>query len=151
MISMNYNSSTSSWKPWGWVRLNLTLTMRDIYINSNVIPLKKFTSSRGSTDFKDIFQWSSSKMITKALPISTRIVLIYAVKLGITFWVWWKVNINWENRWSGFSNRRKAIVEQILAIEERNKSQRAGLWESQSVIKVGKLTIWVRSFEIAKL
>ena len=53
--------------------------------------------------------------------------------------------------WSEFTNGGKAIVEQILASEEINKSKRAGLWESQSGIRVGKLTIWVRSFEIEKL
>ena len=53
--------------------------------------------------------------------------------------------------WSEFPNRGKAIVEQILASGEINKSKRAGLWESQSGIGVGKLTIWVRSFEIEKL
>ena len=50
--------------------------------------------------------------------------------------------------WSEFPNRGKAIIEQILASEERNKSKRAGLWESQSGIQLGKLTFWVRSFEI---
>ena len=49
--------------------------------------------------------------------------------------------------WSEFTNGGKAIVEQILALGERNKSKRAGLLESQSGIWVGKLTIWVRSFE----
>ena len=53
--------------------------------------------------------------------------------------------------WSEFPSGGKAIVEQILVSEERNKSKRAGLWESQSGIRVGKLTIWVRSFEIEKL
>ena len=53
--------------------------------------------------------------------------------------------------WSEFPNGGKAIVEQILASEDRNKSKRAGLWESQSGIQVGKLTIWVRPFEIEKL
>ena len=53
--------------------------------------------------------------------------------------------------WSEFPNGGKAIVEQILASEERNKSKRAGLWESQSGIQIGKLTIWVRSFEIETL
>ena len=32
--------------------------------------------------------------------------------------------------WSAFPNGGKAIVEQLLAPEERNKSKRAGLWES---------------------
>ena len=42
----------------------------------------------------------------------------------------------------------KATVEQRLASEERNKSQKAWLWESLSGIHVGELTIWVSSFEI---
>ena len=50
--------------------------------------------------------------------------------------------------WSEFSNGEKAIVEQILMSEGINKSKRAGLWESQSGIRVGKLTIWLKSFEI---
>ena len=50
--------------------------------------------------------------------------------------------------WSEFLNGDKTILEQILASEERNKSKSAGVWESQSGIRVGKLTIWVRSFEI---
>ena len=43
----------------------------------------------------------------------------------------------------------KAIIEQILAFEERKKSKEQD-WESQSGIRVGKLTILVRSFEIEK-
>ena len=53
--------------------------------------------------------------------------------------------------WSEFPNGGKATVEQILVPEEINKSKRAGLWESQSGIRVWKLTIWVRSFEIEEL
>ena len=52
-------------------------------------------------------------------------------------------------KWSEFPNGGKATVEQILALEER-KSKR-GLWESQSGIWVGKLTIWFMSVEIVKL
>ena len=51
VISMNYGSSTSSWKPWRWVSLDLILTMRDIYIDSNLNPLTKFTSSSRSPEF----------------------------------------------------------------------------------------------------
>ena len=50
--------------------------------------------------------------------------------------------------WSEFPNGGKPIVEQIPVSEERKKSKRAGLWESQSGIHVGMLTIWVKSFEI---
>ena len=52
--------------------------------------------------------------------------------------------------WSGFPNGGEVIVEQILASEEINKSKRVD-WEPQSGMQVGKLTIWVRSFEIGKL
>ena len=47
--------------------------------------------------------------------------------------------------WSELHNGEKAIDQQILASEEKHKSKRAGLWESQSGILVGKLTTWVRS------
>ena len=48
--------------------------------------------------------------------------------------------------WSEFPNGGKAIVEQILASEENSKSKIAWLWESQSEICVGMLTVWVKSF-----
>ena len=38
-----------------------------------------------------------------------------------------------------------------LVSEEINKSERAGLWQPQSGIPVGKLTILIRSFEVEKL
>ena len=41
-------------------------------------------------------------------------------------------------------------LEQILALEGIDKSKRAGLLESQSGIKLGKLIIRVRSFEITR-
>ena len=54
---MNYGSNTSSWKPWRWMRLDLIFSMWYIYINSNLSPLTKFTSSSRSTKFKDILPW----------------------------------------------------------------------------------------------
>ena len=57
----------------------------------------------------------------------------------------WKTKTNTR---SEFPNEGKTIVEQVLASEEKNKSKRAWLWKSESGIRVGKLTIWVRSFEI---
>ena len=91
VISMNYWSSTSSWKPWRWVRLDLIFTMRDIYIHSKLNPLTKFTSSSRSTQLKDILSWNISQMITKTITISTRIVVSYGMKQGIPLWLWWKV------------------------------------------------------------
>ena len=49
---MSYGSSTRSWKPWRWVSIDLIFTMRDIYINSHLNPLTKFTSSSRTTEFK---------------------------------------------------------------------------------------------------
>ena len=65
VIPMKYGSSISSWKPWKWVRVDLILTMRDVYIKSNLNRLKKFTSSSRSTEFKDILPWNIIQLITK--------------------------------------------------------------------------------------
>ena len=120
-ISISYDSSTRSWKTWRWVRLELIFTMR-IYISSNLNPLTKFTSSSRYTEFKDILSWSISQIITKTVPSSTKIVKSCAIKRGIPFGIWWKVNGNWENMING-GNEEKAIAEQILASEVRNKSK----------------------------
>ena len=57
--------------------------MRDIYINSNLNILTKFTSSSRSTEFKDILPWNISKTITKIVPISMGIVIGNVMKRGI--------------------------------------------------------------------
>ena len=43
--------------------------MRDIYINSNLNPLGKSTSSSRSAEFKDILPWNISQIITKTIPM----------------------------------------------------------------------------------
>ena len=120
-----------------WLRLNL---MRDIYINSNMHPLTKFPRSSRSTEFKDIFSWNISQMITKTAPTSTKIVISSEMKWGILFWVWQKVNGNWDNS--------MIIVKQILGSEEVNKFKWPGPWKLQSEIQLGMLTTWVTSFQI---
>ena len=50
VISMSYGNSTSSWKPWRWMRFHLIFTMRDIYINFKLNPFKKLSSSTRSTE-----------------------------------------------------------------------------------------------------
>ena len=150
VISMNYGRSTSSWKRWMWVRLDLIPSMRDIYINSNPTPLTKFTGSSRSTDFKDILLWNISKMIMKTVPLTLRIVISYAMKRGIPFWIWWKVSGNWANNMIRISQGRESLCRTNSSVR-RNKSKKAGLWESQSGIRVRNLTIWVRSFKIEKL
>ena len=61
------------------MKLDLILTMQDIYINSNLNPITKFTSSR-STEFEDILPENSSHMNIKTVPIRTRIVIGYLMK-----------------------------------------------------------------------
>ena len=126
VISANYGRSTSSWKPWRRMRLPLIFTMRYIFINSNLHLLTNFTISSRSTEFKDILPWYISQIITKIMPISTGVVIRYAMIQNIPFWVSQKVNGNWDNNLIRISKWGKAIVEQILASEEINKSKRAG-------------------------
>ena len=76
------------------MRIDLIFSMRDIHINSNLNPLTKFTSSSISTKLKDIVPWNISLMITKTIPISTRIAISYAMKWGILLRISWKVNGN---------------------------------------------------------
>ena len=120
VISMNYGSITSFWKPIRLVKLDLILTMKNIGINSNLKPLKKFTTSSSRyTEFKDILPWNISQKIMKTIPISTRIVISYAMKQGILFRMWQKANGNWEGKWSKVPNGKEAIVEQRLRSEEK--------------------------------
>ena len=132
VISMNYGSSTSSWKPWRWVKLDLIFTMRDIYINSNLNTLTKFTSSSRSTEFNDILPRKISEMITKTIPISTRIVKVVP-----------------RIRTSRFEFDRNSMETETTAWSDQiHKFKSARLWESESGIQVGKLTIWMMSLEI---
>ena len=55
-------------------------------------PLTKFARSSRSTELKDILPWYISQIIPKTIPVSTRIVISYAMKRGILLWIWWKVN-----------------------------------------------------------
>ena len=120
VISMNYGSSTRSWKPWRWMRLDLIFSMRDIYINSNLNPLTKFTSSSRSTEFKDILLWNISQMITKTVLISTRIVISNTIKRGFRLWIWWKVNGNWDNSMIRISQWRESHCRTNTSVGRKN-------------------------------
>ena len=86
-------------------------------------------------------------MIMKTVPTSTRVVIGYAMKRGTPFHDGKSMETE-ATTWSEFPNGEKVILEEILASEERKKSKRAGLWESNSGIWVAKSIIWVKSFEI---
>ena len=66
------------------MRLDLVLSMQGIYINSNLDPLTKYTSSSRSTKLKGII-YNIAQMIMKVVAVSTRIVISYAMKQGILF------------------------------------------------------------------
>ena len=66
-----------------------------------------WTHSQRNTDFKDTLPWNISQMIIKTISISTRIVISYAMKQGIPFWVSWKVNGNWDNNMVRISHWRE--------------------------------------------
>ena len=82
VISMNYGSSTNSSEPWRRVRLDLIFMMRHIYIKSNLNPLTVFTSTSRRIELKDI-PWNISRIITKTIPISTKLVISYTMKQDI--------------------------------------------------------------------
>ena len=63
VVSINYGSSKNSWKPWKWVRVDLILSMRDIYINYNLKQVTKPAGSSRSTESKDVLPWNISQMI----------------------------------------------------------------------------------------
>ena len=63
--------------------LDLIFSMKDTYINSNLNPLIKFTSSSRSIKLKDILLWNISQMMTKPVSISIRIFISFVMKQGI--------------------------------------------------------------------
>ena len=93
VFSINYGSSTSSLKPWRWC--DFTYLWWHTYIHEfHPETILKFTNSSRSTKFKDIKHWNISQIITMTISISPRRIISYAMKWGILFWVWWKVNEN---------------------------------------------------------
>ena len=67
------------------MRLDLIFTMREIYINAHLNPSTKFTSSSRSIELKNIIPQDMSQMITKTVPIITRISISYSCKPDILF------------------------------------------------------------------
>ena len=59
--------------------------IKDIYINSNLEPITKFSSSCRSTMFKDTLPWNTSQLPLTSISISTRIVIGCVMKRGIPF------------------------------------------------------------------
>ena len=147
-ISINYGSSTRSWKPWRWMRLDLIFSMRDIYINSNPNSLPKFTSSSRNTKLKDILPWNISQMIMKIIPISMRIVISYAMKWGLLLWIWLKVTGNWDNtsrisEWMESHCRTNTSIRRNKYVQ-KSRTMRITAWDLHRKVSHLSKVIWDR-------
>ena len=105
--------------------LDLIFTLWDIYRYYNLNTFTEFTSSSKSIKFKDILPWNISQMITKTVPISTRIVINYAMKRGILFWVWQKVNRNWDNSMIRISEWGKSHCRTNTSVRRKKQIQKS--------------------------
>ena len=95
-----------------------------VYINSNLNPLTKFTSSSRGTEFKDILPYHLST-ITKTIPMSTTIVISHAMKRGILSWVYWKVNGNWDNNMIRISKWRESHCRTNASVRRKKQIQKS--------------------------
>ena len=123
--------------------------MSDIYINSNLNPLTKFTSSSRTTRLKDILPWSISQMITKTISICTIILINYATKWGIPLWIWWKIDGNWGNSMVRISQWREShcrINSSVRRKKEIQKSRtmRIAVWYPSRKVNHLSKVIWDR-------
>ena len=87
-----------------------------------------WTHSKDSLSLKiGILPWKISRMIPKTVPISTRIVISYAIKQCIPFWVWQKISGNWDNnminmirifQWRGSQCRKNTSIRRKKKIQK---------------------------------
>ena len=123
--------------------------MRDININSNLNLPTKFTGSNRSTNFKEILPWNISQMITKTLSISTRIVISYVMKWGISLWNWCKFNGNWDNNMIRISLWRKSHCRTNTSIRrkkeiQKSRTMRITFWGPSRKVNHLSKVIWDR-------
>ena len=105
-----------------WRRLERILSMRDIYINSNLNPRTKSTTSSRSTGFEDILPQNMSQMITKTIPIRTRSETMWWNKASCCEYDGKSMETE-KTKWSEFPNGWKGLVEQILVSEQLNPKE----------------------------
>ena len=128
---------------------DLIFSMRDIYINSNLSTRKKFTSSRRSTELKEILPWNISLDITKTISISTRKVISYVMKPSIPLRIWWKVNENWDNNMIRISQLREIRCRTNTSVRRKKEIQkrrtvRITVWDPSRKVNHLSKVIWDR-------
>ena len=126
LISMSYNRSTSSWKPWRWLRFCLILTMRDDkgYMHQFQPRVTcKVLKQQQRTKSKYILLWNFLQLIMKTIPISTIIIESCEMKKMIPI-EFKGMSIETEaTTQSEFHKGGKATVEQILGSKGTKKSK----------------------------
>ena len=137
VISMNYGSSTSSWKPWRQVRLGGIYTSVPTWTH-----LQNSLAAPEVLSLKISFPRNISQMITKTIPISTRIVISYAMKWGIPLWIWWKVNGNWDNKMIRISQWKESHCRTNTSIRREKKIQKS---------RTVRVTVWDPSRKVNHL
>ena len=126
------------------------LTCRNIYISSNLNPLTKFTRSSRNIKFKDILPWNISQMITKTVPISTRIDTSHAMKQDIPFQIWQKACRNWDNNTIKTSQWRESYCRTNTTMRRKKEIQKSGtmritVWDLSRKVNHLKNIIWDRN------
>ena len=99
--------------------------MKDIYINSSMNPLTKFTSSSRNTEFKDILPWSICQTIRKTILIRTRIVICYVMKWASCFEFIGKSMETENNNTIGISQWRESQCKTNTSIRRKKEIQRS--------------------------
>ena len=147
VISMNYGSSTSCWKPWRWVRFDLisipTWTHLQNLLAAEALSYPPMEDLSNDHDDHPNQHENSRKLCNET---GHSVLSLIEKSYNLKF----KFNRNWDNNMIRISQLGENDCRTNTSIR-RNISKRAGLWESQSGIGIGKLTIWGRSFEIEKL
>ena len=135
-------------------RLHLIFTMRHIHISFNLDPLAKFSTSRRSTESKDIHPYNISQMIKKTILIYTNLATSCVMERTISFWASKKFNGNWDNKLIRISHWRESYCRtNTREINKKSINPKEQYSESQcqGFELVGKLTIWARPFETEQL
>ena len=103
------------------MRFDLILVIRDKYINFDLNPLTKFTSSNKSTEFQIPSHGASLKWSWR--PSQSAQGLSYAIKWGILFWVYWKINGDWNNNMIRISQWRESRCRTNTCIKRKKEVQ----------------------------
>ena len=122
-----------------------------MYINTNLKPFTKFTSSSRRTKdilskVKDILLWSISQMIMKTVPISTRIIIIISnvTKWSIPLWIWWRINGNCNNNMIRISQWRESHCRTNTKVRRKSRTMRITIWDPSRKVNYLSKVIWDR-------